>query len=57
MTFSLYKKIDLDKLVPTEASLQMADKSTTIPIGVCENVPVMIANVHIPTDFVIFGDA
>jgi hypothetical protein len=31
----------------------MADKSTPIPIGICENVPVMVANVKFPTDFVI----
>jgi hypothetical protein len=31
----------------------MADKSTAIPIGICENVPVVVANVQIPTDFVI----
>jgi hypothetical protein len=31
----------------------MADKSTAIPIGICENVPVMVANVKIPTHFVI----
>jgi hypothetical protein len=53
MPFSLYKKLNLDKLVPTEVSLQMADKSTAIPIGICEDVPVMIANLQIPTDFVI----
>jgi hypothetical protein len=53
MPFSLYKKLDLNKLVPTEVSLQMADKSTAIPIGICEDVPIMIANVQIPTDFVI----
>jgi hypothetical protein len=40
MHFSLYKKLDLENLVPTEVSLQMADKSTAIPIGVCENVPI-----------------
>jgi hypothetical protein len=32
----------------------MANKSTYIPIGICENVPVMVANVKIPTDFIIF---
>jgi hypothetical protein len=42
MPFSLYKKLNLDKLVPTEVSLQMANKSTAIPIGICENVPVMV---------------
>jgi hypothetical protein len=31
----------------------MADKSTTIPIGICENVPVQVANnCLILTDFV-----
>jgi hypothetical protein len=31
----------------------MADKSTAIPIGVCEDVTVVVANVIILTDFVI----
>jgi hypothetical protein len=53
MLFSLYKKLNLNKLVPTEVSLQRVDKSTIIPIGICEDVPIMIANVKIPTDFVI----
>ena len=53
MPFSLYKKLNLNKLVPTEVSLQMADKSTVVPIGICEDVPISVANVLIPTDFVI----
>ena len=53
MPFSLYKRLDLNKLTPTEISLQMADKSTTIPIGICEDVPVVVAYVTILTDFVI----
>ena len=31
----------------------MADKSTVKPIGICEDVPVVVANVTILTDFVI----
>ena len=31
----------------------MADKSTAIPICICEDVPVVVANVTILTDFVI----
>ena len=31
----------------------MADKSTAFPIGICEDVPVVVANVTILTDFVI----
>ena len=54
MYFSLYKRLDLNKLTPTEISLQMADKSTTIPIGICEDVSVVVvvADVTILTNFV-----
>ena len=31
----------------------MADKSTAIPVSICEDVPVVVANVTILTDFVI----
>ena len=47
MPFSLYRRLDLNKLTPTEISLQMADKSTAIPVGICEDVPVVVANVTI----------
>ena len=53
MHFSLYKRLDLNKLTPTKISLQMAEKSTAIPIDICEGVPVVVANVTILTDFVI----
>ena len=43
----------MNKLTPTEISLQMVDKSTAIPIGICEDVPVVVANTTILTDFVI----
>jgi hypothetical protein len=54
MPFSLYKRLDLEKLISTDISFQMADKSTTIPIGICENVPIKIANnCLILSDFVV----
>ena len=53
MPLSLYRRLELNKLTPTEISLQMADKSTAIPVGICEDVPVVVANVTILTDFVI----
>jgi hypothetical protein len=54
MPLSLYKRLDLEKLISTDISLQMDDKSTTIPIGICENVPVKVANnCLILTDFVV----
>ncbi|KAK1687032.1 hypothetical protein QYE76_047880 [Lolium multiflorum] len=57
MPFSLYKRLYLDKLIPTDISLQMADKSdksTAIPVGICEDVPVQVTNnCLILTDFVV----
>ena len=53
LSLSLYRRLELDKLTPTEISLQMADKSTAFPIGICEDVPVVVANTTILTDFVI----
>lgn len=49
MPFSLYKGLELDKLTPTEISLQMTDKSTTL----AKDVPVVVANDTILTEFVI----
>ena len=53
MPFSLYRRLDLNKLTPTKFYLQMADKSTAIPVGICEDMLVIVANVTILTDFVI----
>ena len=53
MPFSLYKRLCLDKLIPTDISLQMADKSTAILIGICEDVPIEVANCLILIDFVV----
>ena len=53
MPLSLYRRLDLNKFTPTEISLQMADKSTAIHVGICEDVPVVVANVTILTAFVI----
>src|SRR4051794_30766648 len=54
MPFSLYKRLQLERLIPTDISLQMDDKSTTIPVGICEDVPVQVAhNSLVLTDFVV----
>ncbi|KAI5015106.1 hypothetical protein ZWY2020_056496 [Hordeum vulgare] len=53
MPLSPYCRLELDKLTPTEISLQMADKSTAFPIGICKDVPVVVANTTILTYFVI----
>ena len=40
MPLSLYR--NLNKLTPTEISLQMVDKSIAIPVSICEDVPVVV---------------
>ena len=49
----LYKRLCLEKLIPIDISLQMADKSTAVPIGICEDVPVEVGNCLILTNFVL----
>ena len=41
MPLSLYRRLDLNKLTPTEISLQMADKSTAISFGICEDMSLL----------------
>src|SRR3954466_8421046 len=54
MPLSLYKRLQLEKLIPTDISLQMADKLTTIPVGKCEDYHVQVAhNCLVLTDFVV----
>ena len=54
MPFSLYKRLQIEKLIPTDISMQMDDKSTTIHVGICEDVPVQVAdNFMVLTDFVV----
>jgi hypothetical protein len=54
MPFSLYKRLDLEKIIPPDIPLQMADKSTTSPVGIWEDVHVQIShNCIILTDFVV----
>src|SRR4051812_46407497 len=53
MPFSIYKRLCLEKLILTNISLQMAAKSTAVPIGICEDVHVEVANCVILTDFVV----
>src|SRR4051812_8349317 len=50
---SLKKSFCWKKLIPTDISLKMANNPTAVPIGICEDVPVKVANCLILTDFVV----
>ncbi|CAM8904938.1 unnamed protein product [Rhodiola kirilowii] len=53
MPYSLYKKLYMGTLVPTSISLRLADRSSRIPSGILEDVPVKVGKFYIPVDFFI----
>ena len=53
MPFSLYKKLDLGEMRPTNISLQLVDHSVRYPIGILEDVPIKGGDLYVLVDFVI----
>nr|GEX53552.1 reverse transcriptase domain-containing protein [Tanacetum cinerariifolium] len=53
MPLSIWKKISLPELTPTQMTLELADRSITRPKGVAEDVFVKVGKFHFPTDFVV----
>ncbi|XP_074265143.1 uncharacterized protein LOC141587567 [Silene latifolia] len=51
MPLSIFKRLDLGDLKPTRVSLQLADRSIKFPIGVIEDVPLVVGKLVIPCDF------
>nr|GEZ69154.1 reverse transcriptase domain-containing protein [Tanacetum cinerariifolium] len=47
------KKISLPELTSTQMILELADRSTTRPAGIAEDVFVKVGKFHFPTDFVV----
>nr|GEU35027.1 reverse transcriptase domain-containing protein [Tanacetum cinerariifolium] len=53
MPLSIWKKLSLLELTPTQMTLELADRSITHPKGVAEDVFVKVGKFHFPTDFVV----
>ena len=53
MPYSVYKKIGLGELKPTNITLSLADRSVKIPKGIVEDVLVKIDKFYYPVDFVV----
>ncbi|GJU37246.1 reverse transcriptase domain-containing protein [Tanacetum coccineum] len=53
MPLSIWKKLSLLELTPTQMILELADRSTTRPAGITEDVFVKVGKFHFPTDFVV----
>nr|GEX52739.1 reverse transcriptase domain-containing protein [Tanacetum cinerariifolium] len=53
MPLSIWKKLSLSELKPTQMTLELADRSITHPKGVAEDVFVKEGKFYFPTDFVV----
>jgi len=53
LTLSLFKRIGIGELKPTEMTLKLADRTTVHPIGFVEDISVNIEGIYIPTDFMV----
>ncbi|GKA50682.1 reverse transcriptase domain-containing protein, partial [Tanacetum coccineum] len=53
MPLSIWKKLSLLELTPTQMILELADRSTTRPTGIAEDVFVRVEKFHFLADFVV----
>nr|GFA31441.1 reverse transcriptase domain-containing protein [Tanacetum cinerariifolium] len=53
MPLSIWKKLSLPELTPTQMTLELVDRSITRPKGVAEDVFVKVGKFHFPNDFVV----
>nr|GEX68885.1 reverse transcriptase domain-containing protein [Tanacetum cinerariifolium] len=53
MPLSIWKKLSLPELTPTRMTLELANRSITLPKGVADDVFVKVGTFHFLTDFVV----
>ncbi|GKB77007.1 reverse transcriptase domain-containing protein [Tanacetum coccineum] len=53
MPLSIWRKLSLPELTPTQMILELADRSTTRPTDIAEDVFVRVGKFHFPADFVV----
>ncbi|GKD71140.1 reverse transcriptase domain-containing protein [Tanacetum coccineum] len=53
MPLSIWKKLPLPELTPTQMILELTDRSTTSPSGIAEDVFVKVGKFHFSADFVV----
>ncbi|GJT94685.1 reverse transcriptase domain-containing protein [Tanacetum coccineum] len=53
MPLSIWRKLSLLELTPTQMILELANRSTTRPTSIAEDVFVRVGKFHFPTDFVV----
>src|ERR1035438_10347110 len=53
MPRTIYDRIGVGELKPTRMTLQLADSSVRLPLGIVEDLPVQVGKYFVPVDFVV----
>ncbi|CAM8994166.1 unnamed protein product [Rhodiola kirilowii] len=53
MPYSLYAKLNLGDLCPTNVIIRLADCSCRLPRGILKDVPIKVKHIYIPIDFIV----
>ncbi|XP_021744932.1 uncharacterized protein LOC110710896 [Chenopodium quinoa] len=53
MPLSMAKRLNLGEIIPTKMSIELADHSVKVPLGVLKDIPIQVGKVLVPCDFVI----
>jgi hypothetical protein len=53
LPLSLFMRIGIGNLKPTDISLKLADRTIISPVGIAEDMPVLIDGCFVPADFVV----
>jgi hypothetical protein len=53
MPCSIFDRLVVGELKPTRMTLQLADSSMRLPLGIVEDVPVKVGKFYVPGDFVV----
>ncbi|GKF29534.1 reverse transcriptase domain-containing protein, partial [Tanacetum coccineum] len=53
MPLSVFEKLNLQRLTKTRMILELADRSTSTPTGIAEDVFVKVGTFYFPADFVV----
>ncbi|CAM8902092.1 unnamed protein product [Rhodiola kirilowii] len=53
MPYSLYAKLKLGDLCPTNITIRLADHSCRLPRGILKDVPVKVKDLYFPADFIV----
>jgi len=53
MPYSIFKRLGLEKLSHTRIFLQLADRSIKYPMGILEDVPIVVGDFYVPINLVV----